>query len=79
VQRAFSRNLGKSEAITVLLVFPTTYAAEQGFSQILHMRKKTCNRLDMNKNGGNVTGLKLTSLQPHLKKLADKHQSQGLH
>jgi len=35
-----------------LLEFPTTYIAEQGFSQVLHMRNKQGNRLDMNKTWG---------------------------
>jgi len=29
-----------------------TYFAEQGFNQVLHMRNKYRNRLDMNKTGG---------------------------
>jgi len=57
----------------LLLVFPTTYFAEQGFSQVLHIRNKYRNHLDMNKTGGNVIRLKLTNLQIALKKLADKH------
>jgi len=36
------------------------------------MRNKYRNRLDMNKTGGNAVRLKLTNLQPTLKKLTDK-------
>ena len=43
------------------------------YCQVLHMRNKYRNRLDMNKTGGNVIRLKLTNLQPALKKLANKH------
>ena len=43
------------------------------YCQVLHMRNKYHNRLDMNKTGGNVIRLKLTNLQPALKKLANKH------
>jgi len=50
-----------------------TYFAEQGFSQVLHIRNEYRNHLDMNKTGGNAIRLKLTSLQIALKKLADKH------
>jgi len=54
------------------MLFPTTYVAEQGFNQVLHMRNKFCNHLDMNKTGGNVTQLKLTNLQPASKNLQKK-------
>jgi len=58
----------------LLLAFPTTYFAEQGFCQAgLHTHNNYRNRLDMNKTGGNGIRLKLTNLQTALKKLADKH------
>jgi len=43
--------------------------AEQGFNQVLHMSNKYCNRLDINKTGEIAIQLKLTNLQPALKKL----------
>jgi len=48
--------------------------AEQGFTQVslLHMHNKHCNRLDMNKTGGNAMRLKLTNLQTSLKNLKIK-------
>jgi len=55
----------------ILLRFPTTYFPELGFGQVLHMRNKYRNRLDMSNIG--ETSFKLTNLQPSLKKLADKH------
>ena len=58
----------------LLLAFPTTYFAEQGFYQVLHTRNKYRNRLDMNKTCGNATRLyQLTNMQTALKKHADKH------
>ena len=39
------------------------------YCQVLHMRNKYRNRLDMNKTGGNVIRLKLTNLQPAWKSL----------
>jgi len=52
------------------------YIAEQSFNQVLHMRNKYRNRLDMNKTGGNAIRLKLTNLQPALKNLQIKSQGQ---
>jgi len=59
------------KAKLILLGFPMTYFPEQGFCQVLHTRNKYRNRLDMNKIG--ESPVKLTNLQPALKKLADKH------
>ncbi|XP_071397542.1 zinc finger BED domain-containing protein 5-like [Centroberyx affinis] len=59
----------------LLLAFPTTYLVEQGFSQVLHMQSKYRNRLDLMASG--ALWLKLTSLQPAVKKLAENHQAQG--
>ncbi|XP_071771056.1 zinc finger BED domain-containing protein 5-like [Centroberyx gerrardi] len=61
----------------LLLAFPTTYLVEQGFSQVLHMQSKYRNRLDFMASG--ALRLKLTSLQPAVKKLAENHQAQGSH
>jgi len=60
----------------LLLEFCTMYIAEQSFNQVLHMRNKYRNRLDMNKTGGNAIRLKLTNLQPALKNLQIKSQGQ---
>jgi len=46
-----------------------TYFAEQGFSQVVHIRSEYRNHLDMNKTGGNAIRLKLTNLQIALKNL----------
>jgi len=59
--------------LLLLLAFPATYVAEQGFNQALHMRNKYRNRLHMKKTEGNVIRFEMTNLQPTLKKLADKH------
>ncbi|XP_071394012.1 zinc finger BED domain-containing protein 5-like [Centroberyx affinis] len=61
----------------LLLAFPKTYLVEQGFSQVLHMQSKYRNRLDLMASG--ALRLKLTSLQPAVKKLAENHQAQGSH
>jgi len=47
----------------LLLAFPTTYFAEQGFCQVLHKCNKYRNLLDMSKTVGNGRRLKLTNLQ----------------
>uniref|UniRef100_A0A096M6F6 DUF4371 domain-containing protein n=1 Tax=Poecilia formosa TaxID=48698 RepID=A0A096M6F6_POEFO len=65
------------KARLLLLAFPTTYLVEQPFSQVLHMQSKYRNRLDSAASG--ALRLKLTSLQPATKKLAEKHQVQGSH
>uniref|UniRef100_A0A3B5LGI6 HAT C-terminal dimerisation domain-containing protein n=1 Tax=Xiphophorus couchianus TaxID=32473 RepID=A0A3B5LGI6_9TELE len=65
------------KARLLLLVFPTTYLVEQGFSQVLHMQSKYRNRLNLATSG--ALWLKLSSLQPAIKKLAEKHQVQGSH
>ena len=62
-----------------ILAFPTTYIAEQGFSEVLYMRNKYRNRLDMNATGGDSIRLKLTSLMPAFSNLAKQHQPQGSH
>jgi len=58
----------------LLLVFPTTYVSEQGFSQVLHMHSKYRNRLDINMTSGNAMAIpfKLTNLQSALKKLTNE-------
>jgi len=62
--------LGKVKLL-LLLEFPTTYFPEQGFSQVLRMRNKSQNHLDM-KTEGNAIRLRLPNLQPISKKLTDK-------
>ena len=62
-----------------LLAFPSTYVVEQGFSEVLYVRNKYRNRLDMNKTGGHTVRLKLTNLHPSFASLAEKHQAQGSH
>lgn len=65
------------KARLLLLAFPTTYLVEQGFSQVLHMQSKYRNRLNLTSSG--ALRLKLTSLQPAVKKMAANHQGQGSH
>lgn len=65
------------KARLLLLAFLTTYLVEQGFSQVLHMQSKYRNRLNLATSG--ALWLKLSSLQPAIKKLAEKHQVQGSH
>ncbi|XP_010775064.1 zinc finger BED domain-containing protein 5-like, partial [Notothenia coriiceps] len=65
------------KARLLLLAFPTTYLVEQGFSQVLHMQSKYRNRLNLTTSG--ALRLKLSSLQPAVKKLAENHQAQGSH
>jgi len=65
------RLLGKVKLL-LMLAFPTTCVAEQGFGEVLHTRNKYRSRLDMNKARENAIRLKLTSigtsLQTNLKK-----------
>ena len=49
--------------------FPSKYVTEQISTKQLHLLNKYCNRLDMNKTGGNAIWLKLTNLQPALENL----------
>jgi len=46
----------------LLLGFPTTYFAEQGFCQLLHTRNKYRNNLDIEQDRG-IAILKLTNRQ----------------
>ena len=58
----------------ILLAFPSTYNVEQGFSEVLYIKKKQYrNRLDMNKTGGHTIRFKLTTLHPAFASLAEKH------
>ena len=61
----------------LLFCFPTTYLAEQGFSQTLYMQTKYRNRLDLVKSG--ALCLKLTTLSPEVEYLAKSHQAQRSH
>lgn len=60
----------------LLLAFPSMYL-KQEFSQVLHMQSKYRNRLGLTASG--ALWLKLTSLQPAGKKLAENHQVQDPH
>lgn len=63
------------EKTRLLLAFPTTYLIEQGFNQVIHVLYKYRNCLDLMPWG--AVQLKLTSLQPALKKLTGniKHRA----
>jgi len=63
---------GKVKLLLITNGVPMTYVPEQGFSQALHMRNKYRSCLDMNKTGGKAIPLKLTNLQPALKKLTNE-------
>ena len=52
--------------------FPTKYVDDQGFNQVLHIRNKYHNSLDMNNTGGNVIWRKLTNVLAALKNLQIK-------
>jgi len=43
------QKFGEKSSHLLLLDFPTTYVAEQGFSEVLHTRNKYRNRLHMKK------------------------------
>ena len=60
-----------------IIVFPTSYLVEAGFSRVSQMISKACNRLDIVKRGD--LRLSLTSIEPNIKKLVEKHQPQGSH
>lgn len=63
------------EKTRLLLAFPTTYLIEQGFNQVLHMLSKY--RICLDLMPWDAVQLKLTSLQPALKKLTGniKHRA----
>jgi len=52
------QNFGMGKVKLILLqTFPPMSIAEQGVIQVLHMRNKYRNSLDMNNTGGNATRL----------------------
>ena len=57
--------------------FPTFYLVEAGFSRVSQMLSKAHNRLDIVERGD--LRLSLTSIEPNIKKLIEKHQPQGSH
>jgi len=59
--RVFNNILAKTKLI-LLLTFPTMYVVEQVLSQVLHMRHKYRNRLDMDKTGETPYDLKIDQL-----------------
>ena len=60
-----------------VIAFPTSYLVEAGFSRVSQMLSKARNRLDIVKRG--EFRLSLTSIEPNIKKLVEKHQPQGSH
>ena len=66
-----------STARAMLLPFPTSYLVEAGFSAVNEIVTKKRNSLNLSDRGD--LRLKLTGLQPNLKKLVDRHQAQGSH
>jgi len=47
----FPKDWGRVNLL-LILDFPTTYVAQQGFNHVLRIRNKNRNRLDMNKTAG---------------------------
>ena len=60
-----------------VIAFPTSYLVEAGFSRVSQILSKARNRLDIVKRGD--LRLSLTSIEPNIKKLVEKHQPQGSH
>ncbi|KAK2726991.1 hypothetical protein QYM36_007736 [Artemia franciscana] len=60
-----------------VIAFPTSYLVEAGFSRVSQMLSKARNRLDIVKRGD--LRLSLTSIEPNIKKLVEKHQPHGSH
>ncbi|KAK2717858.1 hypothetical protein QYM36_006606 [Artemia franciscana] len=60
-----------------VIAFPTSYLVEAGFSRVSQMLSKDRNRLDIVKRSD--LRLLLTSIEPNIKKLVEKHQPQGSH
>ncbi|KAK2720534.1 hypothetical protein QYM36_004419 [Artemia franciscana] len=60
-----------------VIAFPTSYLVEAGFSRVSQILSKARNRLDIVKRGD--LRLPLTSIEPNIKKLVEKHQPQGSH
>ncbi|KAK2703355.1 hypothetical protein QYM36_018147 [Artemia franciscana] len=59
-----------------VIAFPTSYLVEAGFSRISQILSKARNRLDIVKRGDELS---LTSIEPNIKNLVEKHQPQGSH
>ncbi|KAK2724169.1 SCAN domain-containing protein 3-like [Artemia franciscana] len=60
-----------------VIAFPTSYLVEAGFNRVSQILSKARNRFDIVKRGD--LRLSLTSLEPNIKKLVEKHQPQGSH
>jgi len=56
------KNILEKTKLMLLLTFPTIYVVEKVLSQVLHMRNKYRNRLDMNKTGETPHDLKVDQL-----------------
>ncbi|KAK2726737.1 hypothetical protein QYM36_007541 [Artemia franciscana] len=74
MQARFSDLLGIYGFSSTLLLF-LSYLVEAGFSRVSQMLSKARNRLDIVKRGD--LRLSLTSIEPNIKKLVEKHQPQG--
>jgi len=61
----------------MLIAFPTSYLVERGFSNVTDLITKKRNRLDIVTRGD--LQLKLTNIEPNIKKLAKNHQVQPSH
>ncbi|XP_025406676.1 SCAN domain-containing protein 3-like [Sipha flava] len=60
-----------------LIAFPSSYLVERGFSTVTDLITKKRNRLDIVTRGD--LRLKLTNIEPNIKKLAKNHQVQPSH
>ena len=61
----------------LIIAFPTSYLVERGFSAVLQLLTKQCNRLDIVKRGD--LRLLLTDIQPKIDELVRAHQAQPSH
>lgn len=75
-RRTTLRHIQRREiALRYLLVFSTTYLCEQGFSNLLVIRNKHRNRLDVSDD----MRLAMSNIQPRIEKLAKEMQSRKSH
>ena len=59
------------------MAFPSSYLVEKGFSAVMHILRKSRNRLQISQRGD--LRLYLTKLEPNITKLVQSREAQGSH
>lgn len=60
-----------------IMAFPSSYLVEKGFSAVMHILRKSRNRLQISQRGD--LRLYLTKLEPNITKLVQSREAQGSH